>query len=81
MDPGENYDNDNIYLSLARPAAVGKGREVETVCCLPTREAATISAAWATPMKERLVMRSLARSGPSGVTGLSARLLVVEEFR
>ena len=60
---------------------VERGQEVETVCCLPIREAATISGAWAMPTRERLVLKRLAQSGLSGVSGLSVQSLVVGEFR
>ena len=68
-------------MSSARPAVVEKGQEVETVCCLPIREAATSSDAWAMLTRERLVLKSLAQSGPNGVSGLSVQSLVVGEFR
>ena len=60
---------------------VERGQEVETVCCLPIREAATSSDVWAMLTRERLVLKSLAPSGLSGVSGLSVQSLVVGEFR
>ena len=58
-----------------------RGPEVGTVCFRLTREAATISDAWATLIRERPVLKSPAPSGQSGVSGQSARSLVVAEFR
>ena len=58
-----------------------RGREGGTVFFRRTREAATISDAWATLIRERPVLKSPAPSGQSGVSGQSARSLVVAEFR
>ena len=58
-----------------------RGPEVGTVCFRLTREAATISDAWATLIRERRVLKRLALSGRSGASGQNAQSLVVAEFR